>query len=92
MPRFTDYTTTDPNKLKDEFGRIRDRGYALDSEEMEEGVRRLATPVFTPDGSILAAMSVSGPVSRLDEKRLEELIPHIKRISEALSADLGASA
>ena len=89
LQRFTAYTVTDPEELKDELGHIRERGYALDSEEMEEGVRCLATPVFDPDGKILAAMSISGPAGRLDEKRLDELIPHLKRISKNLSEDLG---
>ncbi|MGF1471943.1 MAG: IclR family transcriptional regulator [Rubrobacteraceae bacterium] len=92
LPRFTDYTITDRKQLQGELDRIRERGYALDTEEMEEGVRCLACPVFAPDGRIIAAMSISGPAGRLDESRLEELIPHIQRISEAFSEDLGASA
>jgi IclR family acetate operon transcriptional repressor len=57
---------------------------------MEEGVRCLAAPVFSSDGKILAAMSVSGPAGRLNEARLEELIPHIKRISSEFSEHLGS--
>jgi IclR family transcriptional regulator, acetate operon repressor len=92
LPRFTPHTITDANRLKGELEGIRQQGYAIDSEEMEEGVRCLAAPVFGPDGSILAAMSVSGPAGRLDEGKLEELIPHIKRISESFSESLRASA
>lgn len=88
LPSFTAYTVTDPEELKGELEHTRERGYALDSEEMEEGVRCLAAPVFAPDGKILAAMSISGPAGRLGESRLEELIPHIKRISSRLSEDL----
>lgn len=91
LPRFTAYTITKPGELKDELKLVRERGYALDFEEMEEGVRCLAGPVFAPDGRILAAMSISGPASRLDESTLERLIPHIKRISKEFSADLGTS-
>ncbi len=91
LPRFTAYTITDAKKLKGELEGIRDRGYALDSEEMEEGVRCLAAPVFAPDGKILAAMSISGPAGRLDEDRLGELIPHIKRISEEFTRGLDAT-
>ncbi len=88
--RFTAYTITDAKKLKGELESIRGRGYALDTEEMEEGVRCLAAPVFSSDGKILAAMSVSGPAGRLNEARLEELIPHIKRISSEFSEHLGS--
>jgi IclR family transcriptional regulator, acetate operon repressor len=58
---------------------------------MEEGVRCLAAPVFGPDDRTLAAMSLSGPASRLNEDKLEELIPHIKRISSDFSQSLRAS-
>jgi IclR family acetate operon transcriptional repressor len=88
LPRFTACTMTDPKQLKDELERIRERGYALDSEEMEEGVRCLAAPIFGPDGSIVAGISISGPVGRLGDSRLDELIPLIKRIALDLSESL----
>jgi IclR family transcriptional regulator, acetate operon repressor len=92
LPRFTPHTITDVEQLKRELERIREQGYALDFEEMEEGVRCLAAPVFGPEGRILAAMSVSGPASRLHEERLEELIPHIKGIASDFSMSLQAFA
>ncbi|WP_047864255.1 IclR family transcriptional regulator [Rubrobacter aplysinae] len=88
LPRFTRYTITDPATLKEELHLIREQGYALDSEEMEEGVRCLAAPIFGPDGSIVAGISLSGPVGRLGDTRLEELIPLIKRIAREFSESL----
>jgi IclR family acetate operon transcriptional repressor len=91
LPRFTPRTITDPDRLREELACIREQGYALDTEEMEEGVRCLAAPVFAPDGKVLAAMSISGPAGRLDEERIRELIPHIRRIAESFSASLDVS-
>jgi IclR family transcriptional regulator, acetate operon repressor len=91
LPRFTPYTLTDVVELKRQLEKIRKEGYAVDSEEMEEGVRCLAAPVLDPDGKIVAAMSVSGPTGRLDQVRLEELIPHIKRIAAGFSHSLAGS-
>jgi IclR family acetate operon transcriptional repressor len=88
LPRFTPHTITNPERLGRELDYIREQGYATDSEEMEEGVRCLAAPVFGPDGRILAAMSISGPAGRLDQDRLEELIPHIKGIADMFSRSL----
>lgn len=88
MPRFTPYTIADPGGFKRELAAIRARGYALDSEEMEEGVRCMAAPVLGPDGRAIAAISLSGPVGRLGESRVEELAPHIKRIADAFSDSL----
>jgi IclR family acetate operon transcriptional repressor len=92
LPRFTPHTITDEQELKEELPRIREQGYAVDSEEMEEGVRCLAVPVFGPDGRVLAAMSLSGPAGRLGQDRLEELIPHIKRLADGFSRSLNSSA
>ncbi|WP_273887317.1 IclR family transcriptional regulator [Rubrobacter naiadicus] len=90
LPRFTAHTVTDPERLRAELGKIREQGYAVDSEEMEEGVRCLAAPVFGPDDRILAAMSVSGPAGRLSSERVQELVPHIKRICAAFSASISS--
>ena len=91
LPRFTPHTITDAGHLKKQLHDIREQGYALDFEEREEGVRCLAAPVFGPDGRILAAVSISGPASRLDETRLQELIPHITRVADKFSHSLNSS-
>ena len=88
LPRFTPRTTTDTARLREELHRIRQQGYATDLDEYEEGVRSLAAPVFNPDGQILAAMSLSGPSSRLHTSRLDELIPHAKSIAATFSLNL----
>jgi IclR family transcriptional regulator, acetate operon repressor len=92
LPRFTPDTITNVGQLKGELETIREQGYAVDSEEMEEGVNCLAAPVFGPDAKILAAMSISGPASRLSEARLEELVPQIKRITHSFSKSLDGPA
>ena len=84
-------TITDPSQLKTELEKVCEDGYAVDFEEQEEGVRCLAAPVFGPDGEVFAAMSISGPASRLKRKRVEELVPDIKRISVSFSEAFGSS-
>jgi IclR family transcriptional regulator, acetate operon repressor len=91
LPRCTRHTITDIELLKRELKHIREQGYATDFEEMEEGVRCLAAPVFGPDGKILAAMSISGPAGRLDQSRLEQLIPRIREIAADFSHNICAS-
>ncbi len=88
LSRQTVSTITDMPQLRAELQQIRRDAYAIDHEEQEEGVRCLAAPVFGPDGNIFAAMSVSGPSSRLDQKRMESMIPDLKKISAALSRAL----
>jgi IclR family transcriptional regulator, acetate operon repressor len=86
----TPNSITDPATLLEVLRQIRDQGYAMDVEEQEEGVCCLATPVFTPDGKILAAMSVSGLKDRLSMTRLRGLVPQIKSIAAALSRTINA--
>ena len=63
----------------------------MDHGEQEEGVRCLAVPVYGPKGRVVAAVSISGPSSRLDSRRIPTLLPHLKRISAAISSTLAAA-
>ncbi len=92
LPGFTDTTITDPGQLKQELEMIRQQGYAIDNGEQEEGVRCIAAPVYDPRGKVITALSISGPGSRLDSRRIPTLLPHLKRISAAISSALAASA
>lgn len=85
---FTSRTITDVGRLRGELERIREQGYGMDFEEIEEGVRCVAAPVFGAEGRVVAAISISGPAGRLDGAMLEEIIPHIKRIAGKLSRSL----
>ncbi|MCA1719375.1 MAG: IclR family transcriptional regulator [Actinobacteria bacterium] len=91
LPRQTVSTITDPSQLRTELEKVRKDGYAVDFEEQEEGVRCLATPVFGPNGEVFAAMSISGPASRLKKGRVDELVPDVKRISASFSEAFGSS-
>lgn len=91
LTRFTSSTITDVGQLREELDRIREQGYGMDSEEIEEGVRCVAAPVLGAEGKVVAAISISGPAGRLDGTRLEEIIPHIKRIAGELSKSLSGS-
>ncbi|MDQ4128666.1 MAG: IclR family transcriptional regulator [Actinomycetota bacterium] len=88
LTRQTAATITDPGQLRSELRNIRREGYAVDHEEQEEGVRCLAAPVFGPDGDIFASISLSGPASRLTRRRIEGLVPDLKRIAADLSRAL----
>ncbi|MBA2442960.1 MAG: IclR family transcriptional regulator [Rubrobacter sp.] len=85
LSRQTASTITDPRQLRAELARVRREGYALDYGEQEDGVRCIAAPVFGPDGEIFASMSISGPASRLDTRRIEEMVPRLKSIAAGLT-------
>lgn len=91
LSSYTETTFTDPGLFKQELETIRQQGYAIDNGEQEEGVRCIAVPVYDGKGKTVAAVSVSGPSSRLDSRRAPLLLPHLRRISAALSSALAAS-
>ncbi|MFC6862839.1 IclR family transcriptional regulator [Halomicroarcula sp. GCM10025817] len=75
MPQRTENTITDPDELKAELETIRERGYAYDREERLPGLRCVAAPVVT-DG-VVAALSVSGPTTRIKGDMFHEEIPEL---------------
>jgi DNA-binding IclR family transcriptional regulator len=73
----------------DELERCRREGFATAVDQLEPGLTAMAAPVRGPTGDVIAALSVSGPTSRLSEARVQELRPLIIRQANAVSAGLG---
>jgi IclR family acetate operon transcriptional repressor len=86
MPAQTSRTITDPEELLVALEHARRLGYTVDDGEQEEGVRCVAVPVVgTP---VRAAISVSGPDSRVTLDRVDEIAPVLIKAAEALVSDL----
>jgi DNA-binding IclR family transcriptional regulator len=75
--------------LRAELQRIREQGYALDRGELIEGINCVAVPVFSHMKNAVAAISIAGPSYRLNDARMEELIPLVKRAAEDTSRYIG---
>lgn len=90
MTARTAQTITDPNAFIAELERTRQRGYALDNEEAEEGVRCVALPILGADGKPVAAISVSGPTFRFDEQRSASMVESLRIVTQELSQNMGA--
>lgn len=86
--RFTKNTICEVTPFMRELVRGRRRGYAIDNMEDSEGARCLAAPIFDGDQRGVAALSVSGPASRVhrarDQEITESLIGACKQISKLL--------
>ena len=86
----TPRTLTDPMALREELAKVRARGYAIDDEEYELGVRSIAAPVRDDTGSSIAAVGVTGPAQRLTKNRLTVIGRHVDAAAKAISLRLGA--
>jgi DNA-binding IclR family transcriptional regulator len=87
--KFTGHTITSLDALRAELAQVRDRGYALDNEECEEGVRCIAIPILNSLGQVTAAISISAPVTRMGEERSAEVISYLKDLGSQASRELG---
>ncbi|MBY6202433.1 IclR family transcriptional regulator [Maritalea mobilis] len=89
--RFTDKTLTEPAALIADLAVSRTRGYAIDDEEKNDGMRCIAAPVRDLHGEAVAGISVSGPSSRVTPDDIPRLAEAVTRAAEALSAAMGAT-
>ncbi|RLB16826.1 MAG: hypothetical protein DRG63_04690 [Deltaproteobacteria bacterium] len=88
LPKITPYTITDPRVLKKQLLRIRQKGYASDSQEMRIGVSRIASAVYNRYGKIEACLGIAGPSFRITARRLDQLGQQVMKIAKKLSKEL----
>jgi DNA-binding IclR family transcriptional regulator len=89
LERRTPHTIVSPSALKTELADIRERGFSLDNEENEVDVRCVGAPVFDFSRTVVAAISVSGPVDRMNERRSAELGPVVREAANRISRRVG---
>jgi len=88
LKKFTKNTITNKKDLFEELKKIRECGYAIDNEEIEDGLRCIAAPIFNGDGEVIAAVSSSGPSSRINETTYEEYSKHVIKTARLISEEL----
>src|SRR3954463_1217690 len=71
LSRYTPLTITRKGPLLRELAEVRERGYAVAVDELEQGLTAVAAPIRNAHGDIIASMSVSGPTFRLRGEALE---------------------
>lgn len=86
----TPRTLGDYERFREELRTTRVRGYALDLEENEPGVRCVAAPILNVQGEPVAAVSVSTASIYLDEHRIPEVAEAVQETARRISLELGA--
>jgi len=82
----TEQTITSIDRLRQELEVTRQRGYALDDEEFEAGIRAVSAPVRDFDGNVIAALSMPGPANRMPPERIPEITAALVDAANAISA------
>jgi DNA-binding IclR family transcriptional regulator len=78
MARFTDHTITARKVLAAQLEMVLAEGYAATFEEYEDGLNAMAVPVRDHTGTVVGAVSVSGPAYRLDKSRMQDVLERLK--------------
>ena len=89
LPPSTPNTITDAKAFRRELAAVRTRGYAVDDEESEIGLRSMAAPIRADSGHVVAAISVAGPAHRMARKALAQWSRALVQAADAASQRLG---
>lgn len=74
LRRLTDKTIVEPEEILRHIRMVKERGYAIDDEENENGICCVAAPIKDNSGKVVAAMSTSGSASRITLERIEKTL------------------
>jgi len=89
LSRRTPKTITSRHELLHDLARTRVRGFAVDDEENNLGVRCVAAPVFDALGDVIASVGVSGSTSQMDKSSLPKIAEGTKDAARKISQLLG---
>jgi DNA-binding IclR family transcriptional regulator len=85
----TEKTLVTRAALLADLRQVRIRGYAVDNEEIEKGLRCVGAPVWNYSGDVAAAVSVAGPAFRITRTRVPAMARTVMAMTQRLSAELG---
>jgi DNA-binding IclR family transcriptional regulator len=88
----TTKTVVDPDELASQVDLVRQNGYTFSFEERVAGIRSIAVPLRDYTGSVIAAMSVTGPAIRVTEEWMYRMLPTILQAAADISTALGYAA
>lgn len=89
LVKLTPHTITSQRELEAQFEAAARDGYAFSIEELEEGLTAVAAPVRDHTGSVIAALSVSGPVYRFTQERMREVVSDVVAAAAAIGHRMG---
>ncbi|MFP4016500.1 MAG: IclR family transcriptional regulator [Halanaerobiaceae bacterium] len=89
LKNYTPNTIIDKNLLQKHLDTVKEKGFAIDNQEQEMGIRCIGGPIFNYDGKVIAAFSIAGPTTRMTMERVNQLSGLIKKYSCLISSSFG---
>lgn len=88
LKKYTSSTITNPNELKKQLVEIRELGYCYIENEFVDGIVSIAAPIKDYNKNIIAAVSLVGPIQRINGQKsknyINKVVETAKRISESI--------
>ncbi|WP_427005827.1 IclR family transcriptional regulator [Pseudarthrobacter sp. H2] len=89
LPARTPRSITSRDTLENQLLDISHDGYCVIREEFEIGLNSMAVPVYNHMGSVIGAVSISGPAFRFDPEKTPGLLEALKQAGLQISANMG---
>ena len=90
LEKRTENTINDLDELKRHLMIVRERGYAIDEEENEPGIRCIGAPIFNQQNQVIAAISISGPTIRITKEYVQNTLKHeVMKTALEISEEFG---
>jgi DNA-binding IclR family transcriptional regulator len=91
MPQLTRYTLISPDALFENLKSIRELGFAISEQELEEQINAVAAPIFDQENHPIASIAVAGPAYRLTRERMMEIGPSVVAIAREINQEIAMS-
>jgi DNA-binding IclR family transcriptional regulator len=88
MPRHTPRTLCLPEALFEDLRLVRERGFAVDEQELEDGINAVASAILDSSGQPIAAVAIAGPAYRLAQERLLQIGPSISATARDITREM----
>jgi len=89
LQKYTPRTIVDPKKLEEHLSKIRESGFAICNEELEEGIKAVAAPVKDINRKIIASITITGLVKRMSSNNIDKLIKIVTNSAKEISKKIG---
>jgi DNA-binding IclR family transcriptional regulator len=89
LPAVTKNTITDMEVLEKEIGEVQKRGYGFEDQELREGVRRVAAPIFNFDAELAGCIGLSAPIFSFDLKDVDKYGQMVLDAANRISKKMG---
>ncbi len=89
LEQLTPHTVTDPALIRTQLEDVRRSGYAVSFEETDEGVAGVSVPVRDAENRVIAGLTISGPMTRVNASTMEHFTRIVSQGAQQVAAELG---